>query len=249
MLHIRAHVQLLSIVINFPCSRERHSLDQWISVCWEWICHRVVRSLVNSDDQLRKRIWTTMQDFTVLADATRMVASHGQYHTEVCTSLSVATIWQLSLKFERCLDLTRWGGEHWWDQRDLYLSVSQFVCWYDAVSDDIHVPVCACTLTIRYNLSGGKSIRYVYVWSSVCTVDIRTEETSSCQQWWSTEEENRAIHYPYGSITWWSVPAHSWCVKPRVRCYDFTQLSMKFERCLDSEGEVVGHWSTICIWV
>ena len=29
--------------------------------------------------------------------------------------------------------------------------------------------------------------------------------------------------------------------KPRVRCYDFTQLLMKFERCLDSEGEVVEH--------
>ena len=24
--------------------------------------------------------------------------------------------------------------------------------------------------------------------------------------------------------------------KPRVRCYDTTQLSMKFERCLDSDG-------------
>ena len=25
--------------------------------------------------------------------------------------------------------------------------------------------------------------------------------------------------------------------KPRIRCYDFSQLSMKFERCLDAEGE------------
>lgn len=24
--------------------------------------------------------------------------------------------------------------------------------------------------------------------------------------------------------------------KPRVRCYDTTQLSMKFERCVDHEG-------------
>ena len=25
--------------------------------------------------------------------------------------------------------------------------------------------------------------------------------------------------------------------KPRIRCFDFSQLSMKFERCLDAEGK------------
>ena len=27
------------------------------------------------------------------------------------------------------------------------------------------------------------------------------------------------------------------CYKPRVRCYDVSQMSMKFERCLDSDSE------------
>ena len=27
--------------------------------------------------------------------------------------------------------------------------------------------------------------------------------------------------------------------KPRVRCYETSQFSMKFERCLDSEGKVI----------
>ena len=30
---------------------------------------------------------------------------------------------------------------------------------------------------------------------------------------------------------------HTGVYKPRIRCYDVNQLSMKFERCLDSESE------------
>ena len=38
--------------------------------------------------------------------------------------------------------------------------------------------------------------------------------------------------------------------KPRVRCYDVTQLSMKFERCFNSEGmlkEIYGFWTFIIL--
>ena len=36
--------------------------------------------------------------------------------------------------------------------------------------------------------------------------------------------------------------------KPRIRCYDTYQLSLKFERCLDSDGKSV-HTQTLAAWL
>ena len=35
--------------------------------------------------------------------------------------------------------------------------------------------------------------------------------------------------------------------KPRVRCYETSELCMKFERCLDSESKLYKAWINMCI--
>ena len=37
--------------------------------------------------------------------------------------------------------------------------------------------------------------------------------------------------------------------KPRIRCYDVNQLSMKFERCLDAESEFVAPLSLLIKYI
>ena len=69
---------------------------------------------------------------------------------------------------------------------------------------------------------------------------------------WNTNISRWTVHFRYWYVTtvlqslvevfetelirFYKVVLCSGVYKPRVRCYDVNQLSMKFERCLDAEG-------------
>lgn len=52
-----------------------------------------------------------------------------------------------------------------------------------------------------------------------------------------------AVHLSLEKVR--QIPLSRLCVtgtyKPRIRCYDAYQLSLKFERCLDSDGKSYDH--------
>lgn len=76
-----------------------------------------------------------------------------------------------------------------------------------------------------------------------------TRFLNACSFHWYTSLRRRSIHISFRSVFLYgvriisvSVRIHYDCCpegvyKPRIRCYDVNQLSMKFERCMDAESE------------